>query len=104
MPTENPPGGAEQVLERSLPGVRSDAGLGDLDVAGHPVEHQLEQLVLVAHVLVQRRRPGPQPLGHPAHRHALEPVGVEHGQCRLDDRLTGQRRLRGRAGWALPGR
>ena len=80
---------AEQVGELLLPtrGVR----LREHQLLGHPLEYQLEQLLLVADMPVQRSRPCTQLLSHPAHREAVHPLGVEDPDRRIDDGLAGER-------------
>jgi len=80
---------------------------GNLLLADHPVEDQVQQAVLAAHVPVQRSRAGVEVLGDPAHAQAVEPIPVEDAQRGLDDRLDRDRvapATARRARGALPGR
>jgi len=78
--------------------------LGDLDLGGDLVDHELEQLVAAGHVRVQRRRTGAQILGDPPGADRVQAVPVEDPDRRGDDSFPGQR-LPGRtaAPWLLPG-
>ena len=76
------------------------------DLAGHEqlgrdrVGHELDELVLVAHVVVERHRSHAQVRGDTAHRDRLEPVLVGDPQRRLDDRVGVEPMARAPAGTA----
>ena len=86
---------------------RAGSGVGQLDLGEHPLADQVEQLLLVGHVGVQRRGAGLQLLGDPPHAHRVEPFRVEHPQRRVDDRVLAERlagRVAARLAWRPPRR
>ena len=80
---------------------RAGSGAGSCGLLDHPLENQLEQLLLVPHVPVDGRGPGAELLAHPAHRQAVHAVGVDDPQRRVDDGLAGSA-ARGPADLARP--
>lgn len=60
------------------------------DLAEHPVERQLQHVVLGADVPVQRPGRHPEIGGDPAHRQAPVPLGVQHGHGRADDLVAAE--------------
>jgi len=76
------------------------------DLAGHEqlgrdrVGHELDELVLVAHVVVERHRSHAQIGGDPAHRDRVEPVLVGDPQRGLHDRVRVEALARAAAGAA----
>src|SRR5262245_21541122 len=61
------------------------------DLANQLVEHQVDQLLLVLYVPVQRGCPGPELPTEPAHRERLEPFGIDQADRNSDDLIAGQR-------------
>jgi hypothetical protein len=91
--------GARGLRDRGQPLAPPAAQVGVVDeLAGHDaVAHQVQQLVLAAHVVVQAHRPEPELGGDASHRDGIKAVGVGHGDGRLGDVLA-------RARGAPPGR
>ena len=74
---------------------RQSAGSGssrDDDLAHHRVDDQREQLVLGAHVVVQRHRPRVELDRDPAHRHRVEALGVGDAHRGRGDLVAGEAR------------
>ena len=64
-------------------------GLGrNLDLADHPVDHELEQILLARDVRVERCRAGAELLGDAPHRHRVEPLAVDDLERGSRDRLA----------------
>jgi hypothetical protein len=66
---EDPP------TDRHLP---VDIGGGRVDLADDDIEHAIEQLVFVRHVLVQGHRHDAELLGEPAHAEGLDTASIGH--------------------------
>ena len=56
------------------PGLAGGVGAGHARVGG--VEHKVQQLGLAGHVGIQRHRHHAERLGHPAHRHRVQALGI----------------------------
>lgn len=68
----------------------------DLHLGQHDVEDEVEQLVPVPHVRVQRGVSGLQLLREPPHAQGVESLGVEDAERRDDDPVLGQGHARRR--------
>ena len=82
--TARPPTGAGQGVtqldgDRAHSGERQIGRIGGIDLAGHRVEHQGEQLVLVPDAVVQRHHLVAEAAGEGTHAEGVEPVGVGDG-------------------------
>ena len=80
-----------EVLDLLLPALGIGRA-GRVHLADRPLEHQVDELVLVAHVPVQRCRARPELLRQAPHGKRIEAFAVQHGERGVDDRLAAERR------------
>jgi hypothetical protein len=71
-------------------GLPVDLERGRLDLTEDDVDHPVDQLDLVGHVVVERHRRDAQLVGELAHRQRLEPVAVGEGHGGLEDALSAE--------------
>ena len=83
---------AMSVIARAPVG-RHALPVGHHDLAHHRVGDEREQLVLRAHVVVERHRAGVELGGEAPHRHRLEALGVGDADRGRGDLVAGEARL-----------
>ena len=74
---------------------RAGIGLLELHHAADTVKQGVEQLVAVADVDVERRRPRVEIRRQPPHRHGVEPLLAQDPHRGVEDHVLAQRRLGG---------
>ena len=88
MPDQGAPRGEDHRAERRLP---VPSPVWHRDLADDAVRHRVEQVVLAAHVGVERHRLDPELLAEPAHADRLDPVAIGKVDGSRDDPFAGER-------------
>ena len=94
MPREDPARLAREGPQLLLPA--GWIGGRQPNLADHPVERELQELVLAADVPVEGGRRGAELVGDAPHAGGIEPLGVDDAERGLDDSLPAQGRARRR--------
>jgi len=68
--------GEDSLPDRALP---IDSGDGRIDLADDDIEHSVEELLFVGHMLVEGHRYDAQLIGEPSHAERLDPGAVCQG-------------------------
>jgi hypothetical protein len=78
-------------LPVAFAGGHPDRAYGVIDLRDDDVDHTVEDLILVGHVVVERHRFHPEFLGKPAHGQSLDPALIGHLNGRAQHSIFAQR-------------